>query len=530
MVFEIKDKELAGRIGKLVTKTKTIETPTFFPVINILRQERDVPITKIRDIGFEQIITNAYIIMKNLGSKALEVGIHRLLNFDSVIMTDSGAYQLLLYGAEKVKIDPIEIVEYQEKLGSDIAVIADVPTRDDAPYSEALKSVEETLRRAKLVLDIIANSKTLWVLPIQGGVHIDLVRRSALEALKIPGYSMYAIGSPVLVLEKYEFWKIIDMVVTAKMILPPDKPVHLFGGGHPLIIPFMIALGIDSFDSASYILYAREGRYMTEHGTYRLEDMDYFPCECEVCSRYTPKDLLEMSTNERVKLLAIHNLHVINREIKRAKIAIREGRLWELLEERARTHPALREALYYITKYVKWIEKLDPRVKGDVHGIFLYDSTSIHRPEIVRHYEALNKYINDASKASKVILIPGSPIDKPFRNSESVTDALGKLGIGLDEIDRYRIFIYIPFFNLIPLNIDQTYPYSQFEAPIHVDEALLKRLKDSLIDLMSKLNEVEVVIAICDELPWATEDFINDVIKYVEVKQLRFIKVKCKGT
>jgi len=529
MVFEVKDKELAGRIGKLITKTKTIETPAFFPVINILRQERDVPIAKIREIGFDQVITNAYIIKKNLGSRALEIGVHKLLNFDGVVMTDSGAYQLLLYGAEKVKIDPIEIVEYQERLGSDIAVIADVPTRDDAPYSEALRSVEETLERARLVLDVIANSKTVWVLPIQGGIHIDLVRRSALEALKIPGYSMYAIGSPVLVLEKYEFWKIIDMVATAKIILPPDKPVHLFGGGHPLVIPFMIALGIDSFDSASYILYARENRYMTEHGTYRLEDMDYFPCECEVCSKYTPRDLLEMSTSERTKLLAIHNLHVINKEIKRTKIAIREGRLWELLEERARTHPALREALYYLIKYIEWIEKLDPRVKGDVHGIFLYDSTSIHRPEIIRHYRVLDRYISSTRGVNKVILIPGSPIDKPFRESISVKEALSKLGISLKDIDRYKVFVYLPFFNLVPLDIDQTYPYSQFEAPIHVDDSLLKKLRDELINLMSRLSEAEVVIATCDELPWGTERFIESVMRNIEVKSLRIIKVRCKG-
>ena len=358
MSFEIKDKDLAGRIGRLVTKSGTIETPAFFPVINPFRQERDVPLSKIRDIGFNQIITNAYIIKKHLGNRALELGIHKILNFDGVVMTDSGAYQLLMYGEKKVRIDPLEIVKYQISLGSDIAVIADIPTRDDATYEEALRSVKETLRRAIISSELIlkSSSKTLWVLPIQGGVYIDLVRFSAREAVKIKGYDMYAIGSPVTILEKYEFWRIIEMVVAAKTILPPDKPIHLFGGGHPLIIPFMVALGIDSFDSASYILYAREGRYMTEYGTYRIEDLDYLPCECEVCSKYEPKDLLELDSEKRARLIAIHNLHVILKEIKKVKVAIREGRLWELLEERARTHPALREALNHIIKYIHYLQ------------------------------------------------------------------------------------------------------------------------------------------------------------------------------
>ncbi|HDN75815.1 MAG TPA: tRNA guanosine(15) transglycosylase TgtA, partial [Acidilobales archaeon] len=423
MSFEIKDKELAGRIGKLKTKSGVVETPAFFPVINPFRQEKDLPLSKIKDIGFNQVITNAFIIKQHLGDEALKIGIHKLLNYDGVIMTDSGAYQLLVYGFGKVKIDPRDIVLYQDRLGSDIAVIADIPTRDDAPYEEAKQSVEETLKRARMVIDIVEHSKTLWVLPIQGGIYTDLVARSAREALKIRGYSMYAIGSPVMVLEKYEFWKIVDMVATAKTILPPDKPVHLFGGGHPLIIPFMVALGIDSFDSASYILYAREGRYMTEHGTYRVTDLDYFPCECEVCSRYTPKELMELSPRERIRLIAIHNLHVISREIKRVKVAIREGRLWELLEERARTHPALREALNHIIKYIRWIEKLDPRVKGDVHGVFLYDSSSIFRPEILRHKIRLPKYVEKIlPNVRHAILIPGSPIDKPLRYSLSVRE------------------------------------------------------------------------------------------------------------
>jgi len=524
--FEIKDKDLAGRIGKLRTKSGVIETPAFFPVVNPFKQKTEVPVSKVEEIGFNQIITNAYIIKQKHG-KDFATDVHKITGFYGVVMTDSGAYQLLMYGKERVMIDPVEIVEFQIRISSDIAVIADIPTRDDAPYEEAVWSVNETLRRAKEVLPFIRDSNIVWVLPIQGGVFIDLVRKSALEALKIPYYSMYAIGSPVTVLEKYEFWKVVDMVYTAKTVLPPDKPVHLFGGGHPIMIPLFVALGVDSFDSASYILYAKENRYMTEHGTYRLEDLDYLPCECEVCSRYTPRDLLGMSKAERTTLIAIHNLHVINKEIKRVKVAIREGRLWELLEERARTHPSVREALNHIIKYVEWVEKLDPRIKGDIHGIFLYDTSSYYRPELYRHRRNLLSRFRSINQ--KVIaLVPCTPMEKPFRFSSTYSKAFNyvveKAGIKVDDV---YFIAYLPFFDLVPIDIDQTYPYSQFEAPITVSDDLLEMMLRKINSLLYNLPSFveEVLIFTCNDVPWGRRELLEENIKSGVHQQLKFIEI-----
>ncbi len=527
MNFEIKDKDLAGRIGKLSTRSGVIETPAFFPVINPFKQKTEVPVSKIREVGFNQIITNAYIIKQKYGNDAA-IDVHHVTGFDGVVMTDSGAYQLLVYGKKKVAIDPIEIVKFQIKIGSDIAVIADIPTRDNAPYEEAVWSVDETLKRARQVLPLIKDSDIVWVLPIQGGIFIDLVKKSALEAIKIPYYSMYAIGSPVTVLEKYEFWKVVDMVATAKTILPPDKPVHLFGGGHPIMIPLFVALGIDTFDSASYILYARENRYMTEHGTYRLEDLDYFPCECEICSKYTPEELLRMNRNERTTLIAIHNLHMINREIKRVKVAIREGRLWELIEERARTHPSIREALNYIIKYMDWIEKLDPRVKGDVHGLFLYDTSSYYRPELYRHRKSLlNKC--KSIKHKVVALVPCTPLEKPFRYSITFSRArnyiIRKMNININDV---YFMAYLPFFDIVPIDIDQTYPYSQFEAPITVSNELLEIMFHNISTLLRKVPSSikKILIFTCKDVPWGRKKLLKEKIIDAHINQyLEFIEI-----
>ncbi len=515
MSFEIKDKELAGRIGKITTKSGVIETPAFFPVVNPFKKGDEVPTEKIKEIGFTQIITNSYIIKQRL--KGIAVDVHELTGFDGVVMTDSGAYQLLMYGKGRISIDPEGIVKYQKLINSDIAVVADVPTRDDASFDEALESVKSTLERAKIVEPLIEGDDRLWVLPIQGGVYTDLVRRSSLEALKLKGFKYYAIGSPVTVLEKYEFWRIVDMVVTAKMVLPPDKPVHLFGGGHPLIIPLMVALGIDSFDSASYILYARQGRYMTERGTLRLNELSYFPCECEVCSKYTPKELLEMSEDERTKLLAIHNLHVIIREIKKVKEAIKEGRLWELVEESARRHPSVLQAFRSALKYVKWLERLDPRYKGIGKGIFLFGNESYRRPELQRHRHFITKVYAPGSK--EIVLAPASTTVKPFRESE-IDKRLRKLELLHTGTE---VIYYLPFFDAVPRPLDQTYPYAQFESPTDVDEELIRRMVSTLKELIEKyiLSGNEVTLATCEELPWGREEALKDLLAIKGVKKIR---------
>ncbi len=513
MSFEVRDKDLAGRIGRLKTKSGVVETPAFFPVINPVKQGRELPSEEVRRIGFNQVITNAYIIKQSLGDKAKELGVKRVIGFSGVVMTDSGAYQILRYG-RKVKIDPVEIAVFQRDIDSDIAVIADIPTRDDASYEEARDSVEETLRRARITANVIGESDVVWVLPIQGGVHLDLVARSAEEARLIDGYDMYAIGSPVTVLEKYDFRRIVDMVATAKTILPLDKPVHLFGGGHPLIIPFMVALGVDSFDSASYILYARDGRYMSENGTYRLTDLEYLPCECEVCSKYTPKDLMSLEGIERVKLLSIHNLHVINKEIKRVKTAVKEGRLWELIEERARTHPSLREALNALIKYAGWIERLDPRFKGDAHAIFLYDDTSYHRPELIRHRAFVEKM--DFKNERRVILIPGAPDEKPFRTSRTYRKVLAS---GLIDQES-RALIYIPYFNVVPVELDEVFPYSQFEMSLTPSESLVRHMLTEIRKIFhSKITDSsEVIIVTCSEHSWSRSELFEEFKKSSNVR------------
>ncbi len=449
MVFEVKDVDLAGRIGKLCTKSGCIETPAFFPVIDVERQE--VSIEDIRRAGFNQVITNAYLTWKRYGSIAERKGIHGILGFDGVVMTDSGAYQILEYG--DIEVDQKTIIEFQSRIGSDIGVILDIPT-GDVDRERALRTVEETLHRAREAIPLIREAKdTLWVLPIQGGKHLDLVEYSAREASKIAdNYHVLGIGSPTVFLEKYDYRTIAQMIITAKSNLPWGKPVHLFGAGHPLIITIAVALGVDMFDSASYILYARDDRYITEYGVERLERLDYFPCNCPVCSRYTPEDLRRMNKKERTRLLAIHNLYAISRALRRVKQAIREGRLWELLEEASRMHPSAFEALDVIQSNNQMLEKSTPTSKGVVRGIRLYDRHSLRRPIIERYRERLLRYLRGRPGTRReALLIPypedpsACPIDPAYPDS--------------------ILAYYAPFLALIPREICGIYPTIHFHYP-----------------------------------------------------------------
>jgi len=119
-LFEVKHKDVLGRIGYLTTCRKRIETPTLLPVINpsklvLTPKELD------EKFGVRALITNAYLVKKRFGQEAIEKGIHRLLDFEGLVVTDSGAYQALRYG--RIDMQQKEILDFQEAIHPDVGVI-----------------------------------------------------------------------------------------------------------------------------------------------------------------------------------------------------------------------------------------------------------------------------------------------------------------------------------------------------------------------------------------------------------------------
>ena len=293
-MFEILKSDLRGRIGVLYTNHGRVETPAFVPVIHPVKQS--IPSKEIRQMGFEMVITNAYITMNRHGKEAVRRGIHNIIGFDGAVMTDSGGYQVLEYG--DVSVTPPNMAEFERGILADIAIPLDRPTGFGLPRKKAGELVRHTLRVSKETLRESEENGQVWVGPVQGGEHLELVGKSA-KSLVNMGFEMMALGSPVEFMESYEYGLLAQMIIAAKRKMPHHIPLHLFGAGHPLTVGFSVALGCDTFDSASYMLYAKQGRYITEDGTRHIQDITVFPCICRICLGHTPREINRWTRQKR---------------------------------------------------------------------------------------------------------------------------------------------------------------------------------------------------------------------------------------
>ncbi len=489
MSFEIRQKDLLGRIGLLRTKRGTVETPLLLPVVNPNSQA--IPARILRDVfGFDAVITNSYLIWRRLHEEPNTPNVHELLDFDGVVETDSGAYQILQYG--DVEVQPNEIVQFQEKIDSDIAVILDVPTGQESSKERAKRTVDETLRRADDALSVVTRKDILWVGPVQGGAFPDLVSYSAREMAK-RDFAIHALGSPTLIMQQYQFDVLVDMVMAAKRNLPPERPFHLFGAGHPMMFSMAVALGCDIFDSASYALFARNGRYMTAQGTTKLEDLEYFPCNCPSCYKNSPEKIRRLILVERDQFLASHNLHTCFNELQTIKQAIIDGRLWELVEARSQNHPALKRAFRQMLHYAKDLEIGTPVRKK--RGQFITTAESLHRPEVLRHEQRLAERYKPPSQARTVLLLPESFL-KPFRENLPVEKMLSKLERRRD----LHICAYSLAFAIVPQELLDVFPLSQTVDALAPTSVTINHATKRILDYLKTAGYKKCVIVV-DE-PW----------------------------
>jgi len=446
--FEIIHKDVFGRIGKLDTPHGQIETPALLPVINLNLML--IAPSEMRQFGAEALMTNAYIIYRSprLRHEALSAGIHRLLGFDGPIMTDSGSFQLATYG--DIEIHSQEIVAFQRDAGSDIGTPIDIPTPPDVSYMRALKELDLTLERIKEATRY-CGTDMLLAAPIQGSTHLELRERYA-GLLSNLSADLYPIGAVVPLMESYRYADLSNVIMACKTGLALNKPVHLFGAGHPMMFALAVALGCDLFDSAAYALYARDERYLTPSGTHKLKDLTYLPCACPVCSSGDRK------LTERE--LAEHNLWVSFSELSTIKQAILDGQLWELVERRCR-HPALLQALRTIQEGFAPFEAIEPLKRS-----FIYTSTeSTARPEIERYVKKLNRL----NLTGRVLITTNRQKTRTIEREFDMT-----------------LFMKAPF-GPYPLELAETYPIGQSEVP-DPDFASTKSALRNLIALIKSKN------------------------------------------
>ncbi|MEM2850028.1 MAG: tRNA-guanine transglycosylase, partial [Candidatus Bathyarchaeia archaeon] len=190
--FEIRDRDAGARLGKIKVKGETVETPLFLPVYN-----PNIPIITPSEMeekyGFKAIMTNAYIIYKNdvLREKALEKGIHTLLNFDGMVFTDSGAYQSF---KGRLELRQEEIINFQESIDVDVGVMLDVPSRGES-FEECRESVIETAKRGEEWSILRSKDRNAWEGVIQGGAYPELLELSCRLMSKFD-FDIFALGLP----------------------------------------------------------------------------------------------------------------------------------------------------------------------------------------------------------------------------------------------------------------------------------------------------------------------------------------------
>ena len=489
-MFEIKAKDNMGRVGILKTKHGDVKTPALMPVIHPRKQTIDVG-----KYGADIVITNAYLIYKDedLKKEAVEKGLHELIHFDGPIMTDSGSFQLSVYG--DVEITNKEVIEFQELIKTDIGTSLDIPTARFVDREKAESDLKITLERAREAVEYKKSQDMEMLLNsvVQGSTFLDLRRECARELSKLDA-DLYPIGAVVPLMESYHYRDLVDVVMNSMKELPDSTARHLMGAGHPMIFALCVAMGCDLFDSAAYILYAEDDRLLSTRGTYKLENLQEMPCSCEVCTKYTPDDLRAMPKEKRRDLIAQHNLHVSFAELRLIRQAIYEGSLMELVEERCRAHPALLEAVRQLGNYSMDLEKYDPRSKKS--AFFYTGPESLCRPEVLRHMQKLR----EMPKKRDLVILP--PSRKPY--SKFVSGKLGEFYIygAEQEIDLENsdfMVLDVPF-GLIPLEIDEVYPLSQNDAPKTRDVDSIEFVEDFISEFVEYYDQVLIHSRIINDL------------------------------
>jgi len=353
------DKRTKARRGRIHTPHGVIETPVFMPVgtqatVKAMRPE------EIKEMGAGIILSNTYHLYLRPGHEIVKEagGLHKFMNWDRAILTDSGGFQVFSLGKlrkiteEGVRfrshidgslhmLSPEKAIEIQNALGSDIMMAFD----ECAPYPADRKYVENSMARTTRWLKRCIDAHNDWERQslfgiMQGGMYKDLRIEHAKEIvdLDLPGY---AIGGISVGESKEEFLEVLKYTAP---LMPKDKPRYLMGVGSPDYLIEAAMAGIDMCDCVLPTRIARNGTAMTSHGkvvvrnaTYERDWTTLDPeCDCYTCKNYTKAYIRHLiKTNEilGVRLLSIHNLRFLTNLMEKVKIEIERDNLGNFRQE-----------------------------------------------------------------------------------------------------------------------------------------------------------------------------------------------------
>ena len=351
------DTKTKARRGKLHTNYGTFDTPMFMPVGTLANVKTLTP-EQVKACNSGVILSNTYHLWLRPGEDVVDKagGLHKFMNYDGPILTDSGGFQVFSLAkpkditeegvffkshldGKKLFLTPEISINVQNKLDSDIAMSFDECIPYPASYEYAKASTERTLRWAKRGKDVFNNERQSLFGIVQGGEYTDLREYSAKETVKI-GFDGYSIGGTSVGEDKPTMYKMIEDGIR---YLPLDKPRYLMGVGDPIDIIEGVIRGIDMFDCVLPTRLARHGNAFTLDGKINLKNLkfkeDFTPisteCDCYTCKNYTKAYLRHLITCDESlggTLLSIHNIRFLIKLTEDLRKAIEEDNILEYRE------------------------------------------------------------------------------------------------------------------------------------------------------------------------------------------------------
>ena len=360
MRFELihEDKTTGARVGKLYTEHGVIDTPCFMPVGTKATVKGLAP-EEVKATGAQILLSNTYHLYLRPGHELIERagGLHKFMNWDGAILTDSGGFQVFsLSSLRKVTDDGVEFnsfldgskhffspeksMEVQRALGSDIVMAFDECTPPDISHEKAHDAMERTLkwldRCSKYQLK---SHQTLFPI-VQGNVFADLRKESAERTLPYCKCGV-AIGGLSVGEPAETMYKMLDVL---EPILPKDQPHYLMGVGTADYIVEGVARGVDMFDCVLPTRIARNGTAMVKEGFLTIRNApyaeDFTPidpdCDCYACKNYTRAYVRHLIKADEImggRLLSLHNIRFLERLAADIRQAILEDRYEDFRKE-----------------------------------------------------------------------------------------------------------------------------------------------------------------------------------------------------